>query len=175
MSRRFKDLIREFAPDAKPEADAAPVAAAEPEIPALADGPTAVVMTEFLDTVAELSVLLDEETAALAAGELEGLEVYARRKQAMADRLGGIVTQAQSGTLRLNDDLRAMILERVERLDRAINDNAAGLVAMRKAVLSINRSLLVALEKAASDGLYAPSGHAVRPVELSASGLNAEL
>ncbi|MDQ2103614.1 flagellar protein FlgN [Azospirillum isscasi] len=172
MSRRFKDLIREFAPDAKPVEEIAP-ALPEPEAPALADGPTAVVMTEFLDTVAELSALLEEETAALSAGTLDGLEGYARRKQAMADRLGGIM--AQAGTLRLNDDLRAMILDRVERLDRAINENAAGLVAMRKAVLSINRSLLVALEKAASDGLYAPTGHAVRPVELSASGLNAEL
>ena len=175
MSRRFKDLIREFAPDAKSEAETAPIAAPEPEAPALADGPTALMLTEFLDTVAELSVLLDEETAALAAGELDGLEGFARRKQAMADRLNGIMAQVQTGTLRLNDDLRAMILERVERLDRAINENAAGLVAMRKAVLSINRSLLVALEKAASDGLYAPSGHAVRPVELSASGLNEEL
>ena len=175
MSRRFKDLIREFAPDAKP-AEAAPAPAApEPEAPALTDGPTAVVMTEFMDAIADLNRLLAEETAALSAGTLDGLEGFARRKQAMADRLEGVMAQAGASHLRMNDDLRAMVLDRVEQLDRAINENAAGLVAMRKAVLTINRSLLAALEKAASDGLYAPTGHAVRPVELSASGLNAEL
>lgn len=174
MSRRFKDLIREFAPDVKP-AEPMPEAVAEPDAPALTDGPTAVVMTAFLDAVGELTALLEEETAAIAAGTLDGLEGFARRKQAMADRLDGIMAEANAAPLRLTDDLRAMILDRVERLDRAINANAAGLVAMRRAVLAINRSLLSALEKAASDGLYAPTGQAVRPVELSAAGLNAEL
>lgn len=174
MSRRFKDLIREFAPEPKPAAPT-PEPVPETEAPALADGPTAVVMTAFLDAVAELNALLEEETAAVAAGTLDGLESFARRKQAMADRLEAIMAEANTAHLRLNDDLRAMVLDRVERLDRAINDNAAGLVAMRRAVLAINRSLLAALEKAASDGLYAPTGQAVRPVELSAAGLNAEL
>ncbi len=174
MSRHLKDLIREFAPDRKVEE---PVSAPtpEPEAAALADGPTALVMTEFLDAVATLSALMEEETAAIAAGDLAGLEGFARRKLVMADRLEAIMLQIRADGGGLSDDLRAMALERIERLDRAVGDNAAGLVAMRKAVLAINRNLLSALEKAASDGLYAPSGHAVRPVELSASGLNAEL
>lgn len=174
MSRRFKDLIREFVADPTP-AVPEPVAPAPSEAPVLADGPTAVLMTEFLDAVDELNALLDEENAALSAGTLDGLEGFARRKQAMAERLESIVGQAKADGLRLGDDLRAMVLERIERLDHAINDNAAGLVAMRKAVLAINRNLLAALEKASSDGLYARSGHSVRPVELSASGLNTEL
>lgn len=174
MSRRFKDLIREFAPERKPDAPA-PEAAPEPAAPALADGPTAVVVTEFLDAISALNALLAEETAAVAAGDLANLEVFAARKQAMAERLEGIVAQARNAPLTLTDELRALMLDRIETLDRTIADNAAGLVAMRKAVLAINRSLLSALEKAASDGLYARCGQAVRPVELSAAGLNAEL
>lgn len=174
MSRRFKDLIREFVAEPAPAAPE-PAAPAAPEAPALADGPTAVLMTEFLDAVDELNALLDEETGALSAGILDGLEGFARRKQAMAERLESIVGQAKADGLTLGEDLRAMVLDRIERLDRAVGDNAAGLVAMRKAVLAINRNLLTALEKASSDGLYARSGHSVRPVELSVSGLNAEL
>ncbi|PWC42580.1 flagellar protein FlgN [Azospirillum sp. TSO22-1] len=175
MSRGLRDVIREFARDRRPKPEAAP-APAEPvaALPAV-DGATAVVMVEFLDTVRALSDLLDEENAAIAAGEVNGLEGFARRKLGMAERLEGLLAQADADGVALNGDLRAMALERIERLDRAVSDNAAGLVALRKAVLTINRTLLNALEKAASDGLYAPTGRAIRPVELSASGLNAEL
>lgn len=174
MKLSFKDLIREFKPEEKPEA-AIEVAAPEPEAPLMVDGATAAIMVEFMDAVDELTGLLEEETGALAAGSLGGLDGFSQRKQAMAERLEGLIGRLQQEDTRLNEDLRAIVLERIERLDQAVSDNASGLVAMRKAVLTINRSILSALEKSASDGLYAPTGHAVRPVELSASGLNAEL
>ncbi|HYG86951.1 MAG TPA: flagellar protein FlgN [Azospirillum sp.] len=176
MSRGLRDVIREFARERRPEPEAALTPApAEPAAPLPVDGATAVVMTEFLDTVHSLCELLEEESAAVAAGDVNGLEGFARRKQGLAERLEGLVVQAHADGLVLNDELRAMTLERIERLDRAVNENAAGLVALRKAVLTINRNLLNVLEKAASDGLYAPTGRSVRPVELSASGLNTEL
>ncbi|MGQ9369313.1 flagellar protein FlgN [Azospirillum sp. ST 5-10] len=167
----LKDLIHEFAPDAMPVAAAdGPVA----EGPAY-DGPTALAVTEFLDAVEALAAVLEEETACIGAGTLDRLEVFAHRKAAMAERLQAVAEQARADGIRLPDDLRSMTLDRVERLEKAIDANASGLVALRKAVLTVSRNLLTALEKASSDGLYARSGHAVRPVELSASGLNTTL
>ena len=72
MSRRFKDLIREFAPDAKPAEAVPEPAAPEPAAPALTDGPTAVVMTEFMDAIADLNRLLAEAgsiTDAISLGD----------------------------------------------------------------------------------------------------------
>lgn len=172
MSVQLKDLIHEFAPEKTP--DAAPGAAIAADAPAY-DGATALVVTEFLDAVEALCAVLEEESACIAAGMLDRLEVYAHRKTAMAEKLDSVATQARAAGIRLPDDLRAMTLERIERLDKAVTTNATGLVALRKAVLTINRNLLAALEKAASDGTYARSGQALRPVELSASGLNTTL
>jgi len=172
MSVSVKDLIHEFAPERKP--DAAPNAAPEAEAPAY-DGATALLVTEFLDAVESLCAVLEEESACIAVGMLDQLEVFAHRKVAMAERLDSVAEQARADGIRLPDDLRTMTLERIERLDRAVTVNATGLVALRKAVLTINRNLLTALEKAASDGTYARSGHSLRPVELSASGLNTTL
>ncbi len=174
MSRQFKDLIREFKTGRREEAPL-PVAAPEPEPPPPDDGPAVAAMTEFLDAVAALSQLMEEETAAIAAGDMAGLDGFAQRKLVMADRLEGLTARFREAAPALGGDLRALTLERIERLDRAVAGNAAGLLAIRKAVLTINRNLLAALEKAESDGLYAPSGQSVRPVELSASGLNTEL
>lgn len=174
MSRSLKDLIRTFAAD--PEPEEMDVVLPESETDGdLADGPTALVMVEFLDSVAALTDLLETETKLIIAGDLAPLESFARQKQALADRLEGMSAASRNEPVSLNTALRAMALARIERLDRAVAANAAALVAMRKALLSINRSLLAALEKAASDGLYAPGGTAVRPVELSASGLDARL
>ncbi|WP_029008811.1 hypothetical protein [Azospirillum halopraeferens] len=172
MSLTLKDLIHEFAPDAVPEA---PAVAEAPAAPDLCDGPTALAVSEFLDAVDALAAALEEETACIDAGMLDRLEVFAHRKTAMAERLETVAERARAEGIRLPEDLRAMTLERIERLDRAIRANTTGLVALRKAVLTISRNLLTALEKANSDGLYARSGHAVRPVELSASGLNTTL
>ncbi|MBP2231152.1 hypothetical protein J2847_004464 [Azospirillum agricola] len=172
MSVSVKDLIHEFAAEKKP--DDAPVVEAAAERPAY-DGATALTVSEFLDTVEALCAVLEEESACIAAGMLDRLEVYANRKTAMAEKLDSIALQARADGIRLPDALRTMTLERVERLDRAVSANASGLVALRKAVLTINRNLLAALEKAASDGTYARSGQAMRPVELSASGLNTTL
>ncbi|MGF7177519.1 flagellar protein FlgN [Azospirillum doebereinerae] len=172
MSVTLKDLIHEFASEQKP--DAVPGAAPEAETPAY-DGATALLVTEFLDAVEALCAVLEEESACIAVGMLDRLEVFAHRKAAMAERLESVANQARADGVRLPDDLRAMTLDRIERLDRAVTVNATGLVALRKAVLTINRNLLAALEKAASDGTYARSGHSLRPVELSASGLNTTL
>lgn len=175
MSVRLKDIFRNFAPD-RP-ADGPETAATDG--PAALDGATALVLAEFLDAVDALSALLEEETGCVAAGALDRLEVFAQRKNALAERLEGVLAQARTEGVTLgaglDDGFRALALERIERLDRAVGRNTGGLVALRKAVLTINRNLLSALETAASDGLYASSGQAVRPVELSASGLNATL
>lgn len=174
MSRTLKDMIRTFAAD--PDPDALEAAAGLPAIvEPLADGPTALVMVEFLDAVAALTDLLETESKAVIAGNLAPLESFAREKQAIADRLEGITGSARHEPVTLNATLRAMALARIERLERAVAANAAALVAMRKALLSINRTLYTAMEKAASDGLYARAGTAVRPVELSVSGLDASL
>lgn len=172
MSVTLKDLIHEFAPDRSAEqAPADGPAAPDPGY----DGATALLVRDFLDAVEALSAVLEEESACIAAGMLDRLEAFAHRKAAMAEQLEGAVLRARDESIRLPDDLRAMTLERIDRLERAVSTNASGLVALRKAVLTINRNLLVALEKAASDGTYARDGQARRPVELSASGLNASL
>lgn len=172
MSVTLKDLIHEFVPDRIAEtAPAEGPAAADPGY----DGATALLVRDFLDAVEALSAVLEEESACIAAGMLDRLEVFAHRKAAMAEQLESSVLRARDEGIRLPDDLRAMTLERIDRLDRAVSVNASGLVALRKAVLTINRNLLTALEKASSDGTYARDGQARRPVELSASGLNASL
>jgi flagellar biosynthesis/type III secretory pathway chaperone len=175
MSLRLKDLIREFAPEHRPEEPLPTPQMEAAATPAFADGPSAVLMVEVMDAIAAICDLLDEETTAVTAGTLDDLEGYARRKQAMAERLERVMAQAEAESITLTDELRAMMLEKTERLERSIAGNTAGLVAVRKAVLAINRNLFTVLEQQASDGLYAPSGQAVRPVELSASGLNTEL
>jgi len=172
MSVTLKDLIHEFAPDRRPEqAGAEGPAAPDPGY----DGATALLVRDFLDAVEALSAVLEEESACIAAGMLDRLEAFAHRKAAMAEQLEGAVLRARDEGIRLPDDLRAMTLERIDRLERAVSVNASGLVALRKAVLTINRNLLTALEKASSDGTYARDGQARRPVEFSASGLNATL
>ncbi|PWC37831.1 flagellar protein FlgN [Azospirillum sp. TSO35-2] len=171
MSVTLKDLIHEFAPDPAAAAPADEVAAPAPGY----DGATALVVRDFLDAIEALSAVLEEESACLAAGMLDRLEAYAHRKAAMAEQLENAALRARDEGIRLPDDLRAMTLERIDRLDRAVSVNASGLVALRKAVLTINRNLLLALEKASSDGTYARDGQARRPVELSASGLNTTL
>lgn len=172
MSVTLKDLIHEFAPDQTPDAPSS----AESAVAAPAyDGPTALFMTDFLDAVEALCTVLEEESACIAAGMLSQLEVYARRKLAMVERLESVGEQARAAAISLPEDLRTMTLGRIERLNKAVNENATGLAVLRKAALTINRNLLSALEKAASDGLYASSGQAIRPVELSASGLNTTL
>lgn len=172
MTVTVKDLFHEFAPERAP--DAVPIDTVVSPAPGY-DGATALVVCDFLDSVAALCGVLEEESACIASGALDRLEVYAHRKAAMAEQLEGAVGRARADGIRLPDELRAMMLERVERLDRAVSTNASGLVALRKAVLTINRNLLTALERAASDGTYARDGLARRPVELSASGLNATL
>jgi hypothetical protein len=178
MKKRFKDLIREFARDPKAveaETEAAPAPAGEETGPVLADGVTALVLVEFLDAVDGLTRLLNDETDAVKRGEVLTLDTFTRGKHAAMDHLDALGERMRAEKLQLSGELKTMVLERVERLEHAIAANTAGLVAMRKAVLTINRNILAALEKAASEGLYARSGMSVRPFELSVANLNAEL
>ena len=176
MSRKLKDLIRTFEPAAKPaEPVAAPVAAPVPA--PFVDGPTAAAMVGFSDAVAAVAALLEEETAAVVAGDPWKLDAFTLRKLAVADRLEAVTAELKEvrPDIAGNPDLRTMALRAIERLDRAVAATTAALSAMREAVLSVNRTLLGAVEKAASEGLYAPSGQAVRPIELSTAGIDAEL
>lgn len=174
MKLRFKDLIREFARD--PKAEEPEVVVVEEEYgPSLADGPTALILVDFIDVVDALTRLLDDETAAVRRGEVGELESFTRAKQTTMDRLDAVTQQMRAEKVSLNGDTRSMVLERTERLEAAIAANTSSLVAIRKAVLAINRNILMALEKAASEGLYGRGGHSVRPYELSVAKLNAEL
>jgi hypothetical protein len=177
MSRRLKDLIRTFEPAAKPAEPAAAQPEAAPAAAAFVDGPTAAAMVDFTDAVIAVAALLEEETEAVEAGDPWKLDIFAVRKLAVADRLEAVTAELKEirPNIAGNPDLRAMALQAIERLDRAVAANTSALSAMREAVLSVNRTLLSAVEKAASEGLYAPSGQAVRPVELSTAGVDAEL
>lgn len=177
MSRKLKDLIRTFEPAAKAaEAEAARPAADPAPVP-FVDGPTAAAVVDFVDAILAVAALLEEETVAVAAGDPWKLDIFAVRKLAVVDRLDAVAAQLRETRPDVagHPDLRAMALGAVERLDRAVAANTSALSAMREAVLSINRTLLSAVEKAASEGLYAPSGQAVRPIELSTAGVDAEL
>jgi len=177
MKRRFKDMIREFARDPKAvEAEETALPVAEEEAgPVSADGATALAVVEFLDTLDALIRLLDDETDAVRRGDVTALDDFTRAKHAAMDRMEAAGRGVAEEKAKLTADLKAMVVERVERLQTAIAANTAGLVAMRKAEVTINRGILTALEKAASDGLYARSGASVRPCELSLANLNAEL
>jgi hypothetical protein len=122
-----------------------------------------------------LSALLEDETRALAEGRVATLEDFARAKQTMTDSLESLTRRIQIEPITLNPDLEAIILRHVERLDRAVDANTRGLVAMRKAVLAINRSLIAAVETAVSENIYTCHGARVPPVELSIRGLDAAL
>lgn len=176
MTLSLKDVIRTFvretpdeAPVPEPRDDAGPAP--------FVDGPSAAMMVDWLDAMAALADLLDEETAVVGRGETGGLEAFARRKHAVGERIEALMPLSGSlgAAVAANADLRAMALRAVERLERSVRLNAAALGAMRDAVASINRHLLRAAEKAASDGLYARSGEALRPVELPVSGIDAKL
>ncbi|HSK40414.1 MAG TPA: flagellar protein FlgN [Arenibaculum sp.] len=179
MTRSLKDLIQDFTPAARTEAAAVvPEAAAEAAPASFVDGPTAAAMVDWLDALASLADLLDEETAAVGDGDPWSLEAFARRKLAMAERLDAFASgpgPALAAAVAADADLRAMAAGAVERLEHAVRANAAALAAMREAVMAVNRHLIRAVETAASDGLYAASGEAVRPVELSTAGIDAEL
>ena len=128
MSVTLKDLIHEFAPERRPEQ-------APAEGPAAPDlgyaGATALLVRDFLDAVEALSSVLEEESACIAAGMLDRLEAFAHRKAAMAEQLEGAVLRARDEGIRLPDDLRAMTLERIDRLERAVTVNASGLGELR--------------------------------------------
>lgn len=176
MTRSLKDVIRTFVRDA-PEAVPAPEPQPEAGPAPFVDGPAAAAMVDWLDAMTALADLLDEETAVVERGDAHGLDAFARRKLAVGERLEALMPASGSlGTaVAANADLRAMALRTVERLERSVRLNAAALAAMRDAVTAISRHLLRAAETAASDGLYARSGQALRPVELSASGVDAQL
>lgn len=169
---KLKDVIRTFETERPPAVEETVAASPVVEI---ADGPTALVMVEFLDTVDALAALLEEETAAVTAGSLAVLESFAARKATLADSIDALTEQASGERLTLTPDVRAMALDRIDRLDRATVANTTALVALRGALLTINRALFTALERAASDGVYSGGGLPLRPVELSASGLDATL
>lgn len=179
MTRNLKDLIQDFTPAARTSAEATvPEVATEAAPASFVDGPTAAAMVDWLDALAALADLLDEETATVADVDPRRLEAFTRRKLAMAERLDDLASgpgTALAEAVAADADLRAMAACAVERLERATRANAAALMAMREGVMAVNRHLVRAVEKAASDGLYAPSGEAVRPVELSTAGIDAEL
>lgn len=172
MTRHLKDVIRTFEPERRIEAEVADDTVTAIEF---ADGASALYVADFVDAIDALASLLDEETAEIKAARTAPMEKLTPRKLAMIDVLDQLNARAAKEPITLTPDLRAMVLTRIENLDRAIVANTAGLVAMRNAVLTINRALLKAIEKAASDGLYAPNGLAVRPVELSMARLDAAL
>jgi flagellar biosynthesis/type III secretory pathway chaperone len=172
MSLRFKDVIQEFEPE---QVDELVLDETELAPPTYTDGTTALFVTEFQDAVDALSTVLEEETQAIPTGRIAALEDYAHAKQSMIDGLEALTRRTRNERIELSPDLKAIILRHVERLDRAVDANTRALVAMRKAVLAINHSLITAVEKGVSENIYTSNGVRIPPVELSIRGLDAAL
>ncbi|WP_207477337.1 flagellar protein FlgN [Arenibaculum pallidiluteum] len=172
MTVQLKDVIQEFAPPPEPPRPAEAAVAAESGI----DGASALAFVAFSDGMLDLIALLEDETSAIEAGRLDGLGEFTRRKSAFGERMAVVLAdRAEEGPPRLDAHMRERAAELIARLDRAVQANTGALTALREAVLAVNRSLLAAAEKAASDGVYGSSGHSLRPVELGMAGIDAQL